>query len=215
MIYAGGQLGAMLHGGPMPWDDDIDVAIEYRHREKFEELCGETVAGGEVRLGCFRAWNAWKVFKGKGEDDRTHWKHDGYNSPYIDVYFVEERFYWRHPSTRYIREVRPDGETTGEQQFRVDDFYPVEDYYYGGMKLKGPGRAVALRYDLSRCFAGGYNHRLEAFFADAVDKEELEIDCCAMYEVGYPFVKEDGKTLTYMIRNKLGTMERYDVRVGL
>ena len=28
LIYAGGQLGSLLHGGPIPWDDDVDVAIE-------------------------------------------------------------------------------------------------------------------------------------------------------------------------------------------
>ncbi|GMH77486.1 hypothetical protein TrLO_g11778 [Triparma laevis f. longispina] len=212
MIYAGAHLGAMLHGGPIPWDDDIDVAIDYKHKSSFEKLC-KNRANRNVEIFCYKGWNAWKISAGKNEDDKTHWKHEGYNSPYIDVFFVEVRFYWWDPFGSYVRELRPDG-STAEQNFKVEEFYPIEEYYYGGVHVKGPGRNVAKRYELERCFSGEYNHRFEAFFADAVKKEELEIDCCEMYQVGYPFMKEDGKVLSYKTKDSFGgRLERVNLNV--
>ena len=36
-LYAGTALGAMVHGGPIPWDDVVDVLVPFDCRDKLQK----------------------------------------------------------------------------------------------------------------------------------------------------------------------------------
>lgn len=36
-MYAGSHLGAVTHGGPIPWDDDFDVLFDYHKKDELVE----------------------------------------------------------------------------------------------------------------------------------------------------------------------------------
>jgi lipopolysaccharide cholinephosphotransferase len=41
-LYVGSALAAVRHGGPIPWDTDVDIAIPYPYTVKFVESCNKS-----------------------------------------------------------------------------------------------------------------------------------------------------------------------------
>ena len=38
-VHAGSHLGAILHGQPILWDDDVDAIMSYQYMEDFFSIC--------------------------------------------------------------------------------------------------------------------------------------------------------------------------------
>ena len=63
-LHTGSHLGAVMHGQPIPWDNDVDLTIELQKICDFEKICWgnglEVHLSGVVRLRCVRGFNALK-----------------------------------------------------------------------------------------------------------------------------------------------------------
>jgi len=228
MLHAGSHLGALVHGGPIPWDDDIDVAMPWQDRERLLAACqaARHSLHPTVTLVCKLWANAIKVFvRPRGVNSsfvsrrkqhvndtdplayvQPHQK--GYWSPYIDLFL-----YKMDPGRGRVVEVEA-GTGAPRMSFSIDHAFPLQSYYFAGLDVPGPSPALAsARYDLRVCVSASFNHRLEQYAAPAV--HALRLDCCALARAGFPFVWHHGSILiggrrwgsrggsTLMLRNKV------------
>ena len=185
-LYAGSHLGALLHGQPMPWDDDADMSIDYRKKQQFMDACAKfgnhtplLTHPIQVELYCVEAPQALKVwlqYEGMTKETGPRYKHW---SPFVDLFLVKI-------DSQRIQEVLPNGKENKRVSFSTTDFFPSRPFYYGGVYFLGPQPTIALdRYQSNICVMSSWNHRMEhgSTMSDYINKC---LDCRRLYEK-FPF----------------------------
>jgi hypothetical protein len=197
--------GAILHGGPIPWDDDVDMMIDYSQQDAFLRKCNETtifLLNNQVKLECIVAFNAikfavvtpesycppsrpdYKSCINKTLRYKWHW-------PFVDLFLFKI-------NGTHIIETTPTGKV-GDMSFALNEYYPTRSFYFGGIQMDGPNSLLAEnRYNMTKCVGASYQHRLEFPFKSLIVKgteiniteADLELDCCALMKT-FPFVYQD------------------------
>jgi len=156
-LHAGSHLGAVIHGQVMPWDDDVDMIMDFRKYKDFLATCdgdGFEVHPSGIRLKCLTGHNAVKVWlhiegMEKLTRDSVRWY-----SPFLDLFFytIEEGKLW---------ETFPNGRRH-QESYPVTDYFPTRPFYFGGIYILGPPANISeSRYNVDICKMGKYNHRVE------------------------------------------------------
>ena len=167
--WAGSQLGGLLHAGPIPWDDDADMAMLYRGRDAFVAAVRAFNAPDKVALRVSLDHpNCLKIWVEDGGERALSYGHGMWGWPFVDMFFLE-------PADGLVYEVNAhNGERRG-RGFDQRDFFPARLQYFGGTLLDLPGDGVArIRYDFSTCWTSKWLHALER------DGTQLQVDCGAM-----------------------------------
>jgi len=178
-LHAGSHLGAIVHGQPIPWDDDVDMWLDFEKKQAFLEACDlfQDILEypKQVNLRCVVGFNALKVWlQPKGMKKVTH---NEWCSPYVDLFLFKI-------NNGRIQEVNPKG-AAQPIGFDVKKYFPTQPFYFGGIYLFGPHPQVAeTRYKVQDCVMSGFNHRLEAFFPSEINRC---IDCQELHKL-FPFV---------------------------
>ncbi|KNC78330.1 hypothetical protein SARC_09235 [Sphaeroforma arctica JP610] len=199
-IYAGTQLGGILHAGPIPWDDDADVAIPVEYKKRFVDACNSFTIPDttldEAVVKCVETGFGVKLMV-VDRKSQVHAKY-GWSSPFVDVFLMDEvngTVRELHANATHGREMDVDHETLSVREdglaaFKVypsHEFYPVRPYYYGGLVLQGPSISLATnRYNLRVCRMGVWNHHFEISAASGIDGQLLDCEFMAQY---LPFVQ--------------------------
>ena len=183
-IWAGSHLGAVVHGGPIPWDDDVDMIFSYDRKKAFLTQCRRMEKfHPDAKLKCTVGFNAIKlsVITSDSYDTTNTWK-----SPFVDIFLIktdDEKLY----------EVTPEGRKT--QSFPLKDFLPTRPFYFAGIELLGPQPTISLkRYNINKCVVGSWNHRLEEGSPHGV----TEVDCCILAQhLPFLYSSNDGESFVF------------------
>jgi LicD family len=179
-IYAGSHLGAILHGQPMPWDDDFDSAIRFHARSKYIKACkkSKNVAPG-VTLHCDgRQYGFMKVWLQGPTSVKTSPERFRHFFPFLDVFFLGE-------NTTHVQELRGRQNKTMKVKYahKKSFYYPTRSYYYGGIHVQGFAHHV---YKTPICLMSAYSHR-RLYVVPEFKGKNMRLDCCRLSK-RLPFV---------------------------
>ena len=177
-LHAGSLFGAARHGGPIPWDDDVDLFVPSKDADRFMHYCNNIAAtrahliSSAGRIGCVRGHNAIKMFI----VTETSWQtNQRWMSPFVDIFLYKTK-------ESHVHEISgiPPGHT-----YTRETYFPTRSYYFAGLVLPGPQEGVALaRYNATDCLLSSYNHRIESWYQF---NGSHHINCTAM-RLGLPFI---------------------------
>lgn len=175
-LHAGSHLGAVIHGQPIPWDDDVDMIMDFDKKAAFLDTCeaNKDIHSG-VQIHCLEVNNAVKVWlqpEGMIKHTKRRYKHW---SPFVDLFFFKI-------AKDHIHEVTLRGKLKN-LSFRLVDYFPTQVYYFAGIHLIGPLPQISQnRYKVQNCVMGSYVHRMETQGIPATC-----IDCMKLAQV-FPFI---------------------------
>ncbi|WP_209866511.1 LicD family protein [Chitinophaga sp. OAE865] len=126
VLSDGSLLGHIRHGGIIPWDDDIDIALK---SDKFEELRSAVLKDDTLCIDIFN-WGEKEISYAK------IWLKDGekilgysYKFPFVDIWFYKEE--------RDL--IIFDSGTVYPKQL----YYPFKDVIFEGSLMKIPGDPIS------------------------------------------------------------------------
>ena len=221
LLVDGSFIGALRHGGPVPWDDDADLALPFWAGVAFLERCAGLAHAfhPDITVRCQRHSVFIKVYVEDACADN-----DGspcpegpvsqptpkpWRWPYADI------FLYRTTSMHWQESTLSGAASPRNHSFPLESVFPSRPYYFGGLTLRGPraDHADAAHPSWTACRTSQFDHRREAWVSGEV--ADTRLNCCEAARFvpfvvggnGTRLVGRDGRQVVIGIRPGLERQE--------
>jgi len=144
-MIEGTLLGSYRHHDRIPWDDDVDFAVNHTDKEKLKELFGNSTS--HTLVDVYGGGEHWKFFPKDGHLITGH----AFRSPFIDVFWFDENASHIFFTSQHV-----------SAKFQKSDLFPLRRRPFGELFLPAPCDTVAYltvgSFQVDQCVSPQLSH---------------------------------------------------------
>ncbi|XP_064619819.1 lipopolysaccharide cholinephosphotransferase LicD-like [Lineus longissimus] len=176
LMYSGTLIGSWRHMGCIPWDDDLDVMVNYTDRERVKVALDTLQPKYKLYTGFI-----WKLYLDDGSRPyRAWWERLGrWRWPFVDIFFYTENATHIWDTKEWLKDF---------DIYKKVDVFPLRKRPYENLWLYAPKDTQAVldvNFNTSDCVTNDMSHKTQMAFS-----RTKRIPCLQL-NMQYPFVRRE------------------------